>query len=98
MGFESHIDRELQRAGTGLVHGEDYWFSHGLKTDRYETALRLKVAIDDSGDFGPCRVVKVEVEPNISEYKLEFGAHKQNFREEDDYPAYVQNFFETGDY
>ena len=60
MGFESHVHRELQRAASGLVQGEDYWFFDGLRVVSYDVAERLKDALDDSGDFGPTTIVKVK--------------------------------------
>ena len=78
MAFEGHVERELARAGSGLVPGEDFWFSDGLRVVSYDVAEKLKDALDDSGDFGPTTIVKVPDGDRWSmdgEYKIEFDPH-----------------------
>ena len=75
MGFESHVDRELQRAASGLVRGEDYWFYDGLRTETKEVAEKIVELLDESGEFGPARVIdwSEHDRADMGGFTIEFG-------------------------
>jgi hypothetical protein len=79
MGLESHIRCELERAASGFVHGEDYWFDNGLTLASKAAAKKVSDILDESGEFGSTKVVKVPTPGYISTrketYKIEFGVH-----------------------
>jgi hypothetical protein len=77
MGLESHVHRELQRAASGLVMGEDYWFFDGLRCVSLDVAERLKESIDNSGEFGPTTIT--EVPKTLQSKSMMFGTHLIKF-------------------
>jgi hypothetical protein len=100
MGLESHITRELQRAKSGFVEGEDYWFENGLTTGREEAAREIAILLDESGQFGPTRVVRVPTPHYVTSrkgtWKVEFGVHRSYYLGDRDlsYQEYEKRFKE----
>ena len=91
MAFEGHVERELARAGSGLVPGEDFWFNDGLRVVSDDVAQTLIEVLDDSGEFGPTRISTKE---NEIEILIEFGTHEQHFNGDlQDYIAYCNDFW-----
>lgn len=98
MGLESHVDRELQRAKTGLVRGEDYWFYDGLRTDSITSALLIKKTLDESGEFGPSRIIDWdEDKADMGGFTIEFGMFRSFFNGSDkEYEKYCDEFANGG--
>jgi len=86
MGLESHVRCELERAASGKVFGEDYWFENGLTVETLVAANEIADILDATGEFGPTTVVEVPTPKYITTrkktFKIEFGIHPQFQRRE----------------
>jgi len=99
MGLESHVDRELARSKTGLVRGEDYWFYDGLRTETLDVAVLIKKTLDESGEFGPARIIDWDKhdKADMGGFTVEFGMFRSFFNGTDkEYEKYCDEFANGG--
>lgn len=79
MGLESHIRSSMERAASGMVYGEDYWFEDGLTLATKDAAEKMAALLDESGEFGPTTVIEVPTPAYVTTrektFKIEFDIH-----------------------